>query len=629
MNGHLSQDILIQYIFDLGEEGTAGYSNESIVAHLGKCSDCTARLEQLKAKFSTLDVLSEEIKAGDSLIAKTIANAKAPRKSPRNRFIPPTWVSAVAAVLLIGTLAIAIFQIKVPGTFISGDAKETLSPIAKSFSRSKVADAPIAQGTAESVSEVKSLVGAFDDSKVDGDLLMEAESKFEAFDFSDSPFAPASAIELNILPKRESTQITVYNSADLTLVREKRKLTLKRGWNWLQFMWANTLIDPTSLSLEPTEQKGKVRIEQLVFPARLKDIGRWLIASEVEGEVEFEISYFTSGVSWRAFYMGTLTPDEKQMKLEGYVRIANNSGEDYENAETRLIVGQVNQLDQIAELSKRQWPYGRPGMVKHEDGGMMGGMGGGVNRRRDKGLYDENSKYDIVFTGGTSFTVDFGAVYMEKKEIKKEGLSEYFLYTIEGTEDIKDKWSKRLPSLDVEDIDVVNLYKYEEEIYGNRVMRFLSFKNDDEHALGETPIPGGAIKVYRSLADGHLSYESESSFKYIPVNEKVELNLGAVQNVVVKPTLMDYRTSNYKYNKKREISGYDDIRTWEVEVKNTRDIDVEIEIKRNFNSTDWDIKTKQKYTKQDADTIKIKLKLKPGENRKFQYVLTKHFVDYR
>ena len=97
------------------------------------------------------------------------------------------------------------------------------------------------------------------------------------------PFAPASAIELVTLPRRDKVQLTIYNSADLTLVRERRNLTLKKGWNWLQFMWANTLIDPTSLSLEPLEQGDKIDIEQLVFPARLRELGRWLIHSEVSG----------------------------------------------------------------------------------------------------------------------------------------------------------------------------------------------------------------------------------------------------------------------------------------------------------------------------------------------------------
>ena len=55
----------------------------------------------------------------------------------------------------------------------------------------------------------------------------------------------------------------------------------------------------------------------------------------------------------------------------------------------------------------------------------------------------------------------------EPKQIVKEGLSEYFLYTIEGTETIPNGWSKRLLSFDVDDVPVVNLYKFEEERYGS------------------------------------------------------------------------------------------------------------------------------------------------------------------
>ncbi len=83
------------------------------------------------------------------------------------------------------------------------------------------------------------------------------------------------------------------------------------------------------------------------------------------------------------------------------------------------------------------------------------------------------------------------------KQIVKEGLSEYFLYTIEGTETIPNGWSKRLLSFDVNEVPVVNLYKFEEDRYGPEVVRFLSFKNDKEHKLGRTPIPGGTLRVYR------------------------------------------------------------------------------------------------------------------------------------
>ena len=56
-------------------------------------------------------------------------------------------------------------------------------------------------------------------------------------------------IDLSTVPSRNTVQLTIYNSEDLTLVRETRKVTFKLGSNPLQFSWANTLIDPTSVEL--------------------------------------------------------------------------------------------------------------------------------------------------------------------------------------------------------------------------------------------------------------------------------------------------------------------------------------------------------------------------------------------
>ena len=55
--------------------------------------------------------------------------------------------------------------------------------------------------------------------------------------------AAAADIDLVTIPRREGTQLTIYNSEDITMVREHRLLTVKRGVNRIQFSWANTLID--------------------------------------------------------------------------------------------------------------------------------------------------------------------------------------------------------------------------------------------------------------------------------------------------------------------------------------------------------------------------------------------------
>ena len=65
-----------------------------------------------------------------------------------------------------------------------------------------------------------------------------------------------------------------------------------------------------------------------------------------------EISYFTSGISWAADYLAIADTDEQTLRLESFVRVKNNSGEDYENAQVRLVVGTINLVEKIAELAK-------------------------------------------------------------------------------------------------------------------------------------------------------------------------------------------------------------------------------------------------------------------------------------
>ena len=413
-------------------------------------------------------------------------------------------------------------------------------------------------------------------------------------------------VDLVTLPDRDTVQITIYNSADMTLVRESRALTLKEGQNKLQFSWANTLIDPTSLEMLPKASADKIDIADLTFPPRVKNLGLWNIDSRVSKKVPVEISYLTSGLSWRAFYMGTLTEDEKTMRLQGYVRVTNNSGEDYANAQTRLIVGKVHLLDEIAALANREYPYGRPGerpvLLKAED---------------------SRAIKQVLESGGGGIVV---GVPFRDKEIRKEGLSEYFLYTIEGTETIPTGWSKRLASFDVASVPVVNLYKFEENRYGSAVMRFLSFKNNEDHELGETPIPGGMLKVYAN-ADraGHLGYVGQSAFKYIPVDEDVELNLGPVSDVVVEPVLMDFKSDNYEFNRHGDVVGWDEIREFKIDVRNTRPTSVKVEIQRNFNTVYWDLQPAGQspdYEKLDQDTVKFTLKLEPRSVQQFSYTLT-------
>jgi hypothetical protein len=319
--------------------------------------------------------------------------------------------------------------------------------------------------------------------------------------------------------------------------------------------------------------------------------------------------------------MGTLSRDERTMRLEGYVRVGNNSGEDYENAQTRLIVGQVHLLDQIRELAQRQYPYGSP--VPISELGRMAGFGGARYGAK------------VFFTGVVNGQADVRGLEedaLERKEIRKEGLSEYFLYTIEGTETIPNEWGKRLLSFEAEEIKVKSLYKYDQERWGDQTIRFIKFANDKDHNLGETPIPDGDVKIYGQADEqGHLSYVGGMGVKYIPVDEEVELNLGAARLVQVEPKLMDYKTERYAFDSNGNVAGWEEIRTWRIEITNARELPIEIEITRGFGTPYWKLvlvdlasagEDAISYEKHDATHVRFTLKRRPNSKWTFGYTVT-------
>jgi hypothetical protein len=672
MNQHLTEQQLIDYQFKLADAAGASAAQ----AHLDECDECRQRLEKLVRKFATLNLLRGEIEVSENLLSKTVENAVQVRPARVMWLYRLPAAGAIAAAIIVGAAVLLVSNSRQnnriaptmgPGPLAQNAAPA--SPVDQDYAFRKDQPAPpavervgkaesatpskpsslstsLADAQARAPSEALGRVGlappepasapggnvkaeGLGDGRVEGvppsnrgqdardtvghrQAALDAASRMaQTLNIAEQPpFAPASAIELVVLPRRENVQLTIYGGADLTLVRERRNLTLKRGWNWLQFMCADgALIDPTSLSLEPLEHKDGVQVQQLVFPPRLRKLGRWLIHSEIGGPVPFELTYFTSGLSWRAFYMGTLSQDERKMSLESYVRISNNSGENYENAQTRLILGRFHLLDQIAYLACREHAYDRPeGPVKGVTG--LEGEAKDLMRMLDR-------------SGANAL---FAPPVITPKQIVKEGLSEYFLYTIEGTETIPNEWGKRLLSFEIDEVPVTSLYKYDEERWGTETIRFLSFANDEKHKLGQTPLPDGTVRIYgRAGEQGHLSYVGVMDVKYIPVNEEVELNLGPARLVAVKPILIDYKAENHTFDNQGNISGWDEVRTWRIEIANTRPLPVDLEVTRDFGTPYWTLKLADAavtYEKYDATHARFKLTIEPRSKRVFEYTVT-------
>jgi hypothetical protein len=407
--------------------------------------------------------------------------------------------------------------------------------------------------------------------------------------------AARAAVDLVTLPTREGTQLTIYNSEDITMVREHRLLTVKNGINRIQFTWANTLIDPTSIEFRILDQQDKVDLVDTTFPAGRNDALQWNVKSQIAGKVPVEIRYFTSGITWAADYVGIANEDETKLNITGYVRVFNNSGELYDNTQTRLVVGKINLVEKIAELARRpppgaQLPQGRlaqeafaESVVKAEGmplpaRAMPGGMGGGAG---------------------------FGPP-QKPKEVIKEGLSEYFLFTIEGREDIKEKEPKRLVAMKVAEVPLESIYKLSDRTGDRQFTKFYRFKNvklldakGKEKKLpamenvGLSPLPNGMVRLFSEYANKDLAYVGGTETKYVPIGDRVEVNVGADKDITIHRRSKDQKISNIavrQYKRRMDdqfvlyydLIDYDETFFFEEELVSGKPIVAKTEVERQF-----------------------------------------------
>jgi hypothetical protein len=416
-------------------------------------------------------------------------------------------------------------------------------------------------------------------------------------------------INVVTLPDRDTVQLTIYNSVDLTLVKETRHLTFRRGMNKLEFSWANTLIDPTSVEFKARTHADEVEIVDVSFPPRTPNTLEWRINSEFAGDVVVEIQYFTSGISWSADYVAEAARDEKVMDFSGAVRVTNKSGEDYENAQVRLVVGVIRLVEEIAQLARRDEDKDKAMTDVLREKAELG-----------KQVYSRARRAGAAGVGG-GMAMD----ELEAKKIAKEGVSEYFLYTVEGRDTIENGWSKRLPSFRAEKVPITSYYKFEKERFGDNVMRYYRFTNSEPSKLGNEPLPDGAVKAFRFVSDDLLySFVGSTSVKYIPIKEAVELELGNDREVMVKSTLMNWQKTDIQFDQHGDVKGWTTKETWQFEVQNSKEIPIVLDIRRNF-SGDFTLTTAAKYEKVDATKVKFVLPLAAKEKQTFTYeVVTRH-----
>jgi hypothetical protein len=424
--------------------------------------------------------------------------------------------------------------------------------------------------------------------------------------------ASAENVDLSTVPSRDTVQLTIYNSEDITLVRETRKVTFKKGVNPLQFSWANTLIDPSSVELKFLTHADQLDVLDTTFPHAKPQMLYWNVQSELDGEATIQITYFTSGITWSADYLCIANAGETQMGFEGFVRVFNNSGEEYENAQIRLVVGTINLVEKIAQLAQ----------VPIDD----------VKKLADDRMQDlkQHAARDFLSRSQAKDGQAAGKSMPAEKQVIKEGLSEYFIYTIEGTETINSGWSKRMRSFEGQTVPFKIQYRYRPQEYGDQLVRMYLLTNNEESKLGTTPLPDGIVRVFRDNGRDGLSYLTQQQIKYVPIGDKIELNLGPDPEVIFELIkLRIFRSELWlQINGQRalrkvggdevvkidnaKLVGWDDHEIYTQRIRNYTGKEIDVEIRRAFPGHVI-FRSRLEPTLHDYQTVQIVTKVPAGK----------------
>jgi hypothetical protein len=311
------------------------------------------------------------------------------------------------------------------------------------------------------------------------------------------------------------------------------------------------------------------------------------------------------------------------MGFEGFVRVFNNSGEEYENAQVRLVVGKINLVEKIAQLARVKMNE-----VDRFDKAVKDQLGREV-------LEDALAPRDMPEGGGAM------AGRLKAKEIIKEGLSEYFIYTIEGTETIPNGWAKRMRSFEGQMVPFKIQYRYRPAEYGDQLVRMVLLTNDKESKLGTTPLPDGTVRVFRQNGRDGLSFLVAQAIKYVPIGDKIELNLGkdpsVIFDLVKQKTWRDnlwmqlqgtdvFRRVDEpggEIDVRSAVVGWDDHTLYAQRIRNYTQKPIDVEVRRTLPGHIL-FRSGLRAKNHDFQTVEYTASVKPGEKAELPYEVIQH-----
>ncbi len=326
------------------------------------------------------------------------------------------------------------------------------------------------------------------------------------------------------------------------------------------------------------EEDGAVRFSlpgQPVFEgidpnAFLKPSLVWQIASKKAGECPIEVAYVTAGMSWEATY-SLVAPAEGSdlFDLSGWISLNNNTGKTFEDADIKLIAGDVQKV----QPQYNRMPKGR----------MMFAM----------------------------------AEAPEEALPSERAFDEFHLYTLPQPVLLRNNELKQVEFIRASGVKGNRYYVYnpmvgyrwgggrnEDPDYGTQADKKVGVRieisNSETNQLG-VPLPKGRMRLYRTdSVDGRREFTGENQMDHLPKNELLKLDMGNAFDLVGERKRVDFTVDS---------TGKKMTESFEVKLRNRKEKDaVEIRvIEPLYRCANWKIATSSlPFTKFDSHAIEFR-----------------------
>jgi hypothetical protein len=282
----------------------------------------------------------------------------------------------------------------------------------------------------------------------------------------------------------------------------------------------------------------------------------WLLDSQ-EPRQALEVTYLTQGFGWSADYVLTVgeeTASVSSADLVGWVTLSNNTSTTYENAQLKLVAGNVQR-------------------VREE-----------MNMPASKAAFTDDAEG-------------------EQRQFKEESFFEYHLYTLDRPTSLLSNEQKQVTLLEGHDIQVhrqlifygASYYyrgSYGQVVSNQKVGVYLEIKNEEQNHLG-IPLPKGTVRVYKADKSGASQFIGEDRIDHTPRDEKLRVKMGESFDVVGDRKQTDYKV----------ISSCVDESSWEISLRNHKDAADEVLVYEPVEG-DWQVlSSSMPYDKKDAHTF--------------------------